>query len=50
MNALDDARELIMKADNHFAAAAYLNEKNFSHHRYDPLQDIVNKCELAGEI
>jgi HEPN domain-containing protein len=54
MTGLDDAKELMLKADNHFEAAIYLNEKynerNFPHHRYDPLQDIVNKCELAGEI
>jgi hypothetical protein len=49
-----DARDYILKADEHFYAALnfysmYIQD-SYPYHRFDPMSSIANNCELAGEL
>jgi HEPN domain-containing protein len=49
-----DAKDYILKADEHFYAALnfyimYIQD-NYPYHKFDPMSSIANNCELAGEL
>jgi HEPN domain-containing protein len=49
-----DARDYILKADEHFYAALnfytmYIQD-NYPYHKFDPMSSIANNCELADEL
>jgi len=49
-----DARDYILKADEHFYAALnfftmYIQD-NYPYYKFDPMSSIANNCELAGEL
>ena len=49
-----DARDFILKGDEHFYAAVnfysmYIQD-NYPYYKFDPMSVIANNCELAGEL